>query len=423
MYLGLVLWILPNPNTLREGKMVNKQITFCTMLLVVLACLTIPGQTQTWDYWGQVALYPDSTGINDVAVMLHLFENHTITATYYDTTHTDSALAELHGYSSPDGMFSFEEIPRDDVMVEIVLPECYELAVDTTQPPPWNLNPRIVCTTFQVDFFLTPEDPCYQPRTIGFWKHQATVAVTGRGHAQIDPDTLQDLFDEIFAQFDTAQYFPIEGVSSVNGAPLTAADALVTFRLPNNEMINKAKKQLLALLLNVEMNYVWLDYVCSEDSQTVEEAIAFVADMITNNGNELATAKDVADYINNEWEVPAGWIPDGYEGVNYGGETSGGEAQPMMPAAAIPRAGLLAHAYPNPFNPSTEISLQVPNAGWISVDIYDISGRQVTTLVNGWRDAGSHVVTFDGSSLTSGVFLYRIQAGDLRATGKMLLIK
>jgi hypothetical protein len=398
--------------------MINKQITFCTMLLVALACLTVPGLTE--DFWGQVALYPDSTGINGVPVAIY---NYSVTVTWYDTTRTDSALAELHGYASPHGMFSFNDIPRDDVWIEIVIPECYLLAEDSLQPPDWNSNPRLVCQTFQVDFFLVPEDPCYQPRTIGFWKHQAIVAITGRGHAQIDPDTLQGLFDEIFAQFDTAQYFPIEDVSSVNGAPLTAEDALATFGLPNKEMINKAKKQLLALLLNVEINYVWLDYVCSEDSQTVEEAIAFIADMITNNGSQLGTAKDVADYINNGWEVPADWIPDGYEGVNYGGETYGGEAQPMMPAAAIPQAGLLAHAYPNPFNPSTAISLQLPVAGWISVDIYDISGRQVTTLVNGWREAGSHVITFDGSNLTSGVFLYRVQAGDARATGKMLLVK
>ena len=399
------------------------QITFCTMLLVVMACLAVPGQAQTWDYWGQVALYPDSTGINDVAVILYVVENHSIIATYNDITHTDSALAQLYGYSSPEGMFLFEDIPVDDVWVEIVLPECYELAVDSLQPPVWNANPRLVCELpHQVDFFLTPEDPCYQPRTIGFWKHQATVAYTGRGHAQIDPDTLQSLFDEVVAQFDTAEYFPIEGVSSVNGVALTAYDALVTFGLPNNLMVNKAKKQLLALLLNVEINYVWLDYVCSEDSQTVEEAIAFIADMITNSGSQMGTAKDVADYINNGMEVPAGWIPDGYELVNYGGETFGSEVRPA-PAAIAPQTDLLAHAYPNPFNPSTAINFQLPDAGWVSVNIYDTAGRQVAVAMNDWTNAGSHTVTFDGSNLTSGVYLYRIQAGDLRASGKMLLVK
>ena len=400
--------------------MINKQITFCTMLLAVLAFVTIPGQTE--DFWGQVALYPDSTGINGVLVALY---NYGVTVTWYDTTHTDSALAELHGYSSPHGMFSFNDFPRDDVWVEIVIPECYALAEDTTQPPGWNSNPRLICQTNQVDFFLVPDEPCFQPRTIGFWKHQAAVAVLNKGHAQIDPDTLQGLFDAVFAQFDTAEYFPIGGVSSVNGAALTASDALVTFALPNNVMANKAKKQLLALLLNVEINYVWLDYICSEDSQSVEEAIAFIADMITNSGSQIGTAKDVGDYINNGMEVPAGWIPDGYEGVNYGDgpDISDGEEASFKALPALPVSGLLAHAYPNPFNPATLINFQLPAAGWVSVNIYDISGRQVATLVNGWRETGSHIVTFDGSNLTSGVFLYRVQAGEQRVSGKMLLVK
>jgi hypothetical protein len=57
------------------------------------------------------------------------------------------------------------------------------------------------------------------------------------------------------------------------------------------------------------------------------------------------------------------------------------------------------------------------------VNIYDLTGRQVALVWDGWTDAGSHAVAFDGSNLTSGVYLYRIQAGDLRATGKMLLVK
>jgi hypothetical protein len=55
--------------------------------------------------------------------------------------------------------------------------------------------------------------------------------------------------------------------------------------------------------------------------------------------------------------------------------------------------------------------------------IYDVSGRKVADLVNGWREAGSHAVTFDGSALASGVYLYRIEAGDYSAVSKMVLMK
>ncbi|TKJ42459.1 hypothetical protein CEE37_01895 [candidate division LCP-89 bacterium B3_LCP] len=78
---------------------------------------------------------------------------------------------------------------------------------------------------------------------------------------------------------------------------------------------------------------------------------------------------------------------------------------------------------PNPFNPTTVIGFQLPNAGKVNLAIYDISGRQVAELVNGWRDAGMHEVTFDASDLASGIYLYRLQAGEFSGVGKMVLVK
>jgi hypothetical protein len=395
------------------------------LLIVAALGISLVGamaQAQTEDFWGQVALYSDSTGINGVAVSLY---DSAHTVTYYDTTHTDSALAEYWGYGSPHGMFLFDDVPdRDDYWIEIVVPDGYALAVDPNQYEGWNANPRFTCECHQINFFLVLDDTTsfpFEPRTIGFWSHQATVAVTGRGNAQIPPDELQDLFDEIFAQFDGAEYFPIQGVSSWNGAPLTAANALATFNLPNGGpqgMINKAKKQLLALLLNVVTDYVALDYVVSEDDHTAEEAIAFVADMISSSGSEIETAKDVADYINNGWVVPAGWIPDGYESVAYGSSV-----QPAVSTGITPTNVILAQAYPNPFNPTTAISFQVSDAGRVFLGIYDVSGRLVATLVDAWRESGSHLATFDAAGLSAGLYVYRLQSGQLSTAGKLVLMK
>ncbi|TKJ37231.1 hypothetical protein CEE37_14050 [candidate division LCP-89 bacterium B3_LCP] len=79
--------------------------------------------------------------------------------------------------------------------------------------------------------------------------------------------------------------------------------------------------------------------------------------------------------------------------------------------------------HPNPFNPSAVISFQLQDASLVKLTVYDISGRLVTELVNGWRDAGAHEVTFNGSELASGIYIYRIQAGDFSAAGKMVLMK
>jgi hypothetical protein len=80
-------------------------------------------------------------------------------------------------------------------------------------------------------------------------------------------------------------------------------------------------------------------------------------------------------------------------------------------------------AFPNPFNPATTIKFQMPQAGLVNLKVYDTAGRLVTTLVNGRRDAGAHEVTFDGSNLSSGVYLYSLTAGAYSATGKMVLVK
>ena len=79
--------------------------------------------------------------------------------------------------------------------------------------------------------------------------------------------------------------------------------------------------------------------------------------------------------------------------------------------------------YPNPFNPSTTISYQIPVPGKVTLKIYDILGREVTTLVNKEQKAGNYKVNFDASRLASGVYFYRIIAGDFVQTKKMILLK
>ncbi|HTO92921.1 MAG TPA: T9SS type A sorting domain-containing protein, partial [Bacteroidota bacterium] len=79
--------------------------------------------------------------------------------------------------------------------------------------------------------------------------------------------------------------------------------------------------------------------------------------------------------------------------------------------------------YPNPFNPSTEIAFTIPKASQVELNVYNVLGQQVATLVNGPMAAGSHAVTFNAANLASGVYFYRLQAGSLATTQKMLLMK
>jgi hypothetical protein len=78
---------------------------------------------------------------------------------------------------------------------------------------------------------------------------------------------------------------------------------------------------------------------------------------------------------------------------------------------------------PNPFNPSTAASFELRAASYVTLRVYDTAGREVATLVNGWREAGSHEVTFDASGLPSGVYLGHLTAGGQTAITKMVLMK
>jgi len=79
--------------------------------------------------------------------------------------------------------------------------------------------------------------------------------------------------------------------------------------------------------------------------------------------------------------------------------------------------------FPNPFNPSTNISFHIPSKSYVSLEIFDILGREVTKLVSGEMEAGDHSVTWDASAMSTGTYFYRFQSGNFVDTKKLALIK
>lgn len=89
----------------------------------------------------------------------------------------------------------------------------------------------------------------------------------------------------------------------------------------------------------------------------------------------------------------------------------------------IPNVYKLGQNYPNPFNPMTNVKFQMPNEAFVKLIVFDVLGREIETLVNEELKPGTYEITFDGSNLPSGLYFYKLTAGNYNDTKKMILIK
>jgi hypothetical protein len=90
---------------------------------------------------------------------------------------------------------------------------------------------------------------------------------------------------------------------------------------------------------------------------------------------------------------------------------------------AIPREFRLEQNYPNPFNPSTNIQFSIAEGGRVTLRVYDLLGREVKKLVDDEFNPGVYTVTFDAAGLSSGMYIYRIEAGSFIQTKRLVLLK
>ena len=172
----------------------------------------------------------------------------------------------------------------------------------------------------------------------------------------------------------------------------------------------------------------------------VENMIAYNTEIIENYPNsshEVSALYDLVDYYYKieEDEVTANkylkkmieTYPDNdltlCAKVNLGLASFDLEKNGETLTNEIPDHYSLSDNYPNPFNPTTTISYSIPNDEKVVLKVYDIIGSEITTLVNEEKAAGKYEVNFDASSLSSGVYIYKIQAGNFINSKKMILIK
>jgi hypothetical protein len=261
--------------------------------------------------------------------------------------------------------------------------------------------------TDTLDFSMAEFIATNDARSKGYWKHQFNVYVSGKGSAQETAADLTEYIATVHSNYTphydifagAVSFLDWQGLLSVRG---------------NSGMLEKAKEQLAATVLNIVSLKVGQYLVATSDGRTVGDVLTYVSDLIVDGlpmNDELA--KNLAEMVNTQQIIAAGIVPEG--GVLY---RIAGPA-----TAGIPDTYGLMQNYPNPFNPVTTIMYQLPEESYVNLSVYDLLGRTVKVLVDGVETAGVKSVNLNGSDLSSGSYFYRLKAGDFTETRRLMLIK
>ena len=157
----------------------------------------------------------------------------------------------------------------------------------------------------------------------------------------------------------------------------------------------------------------------SADGQQSWQAIAFI------RGHGTTQAAHEYEFVDDSADAYGTYF---YRLKQIDADGSFRYSQPVSVQLTVPASFGSSQNYPNPFNPETTIRFTLPQAGRVTLKIYDLSGREVTTLINAEKPAGTHTITWNsrdqlGRAVASGVYIYRLQFKDQIQSGKMVLMR
>ncbi len=320
--------------------------------------------------------------------------------------------------SDDTGYYQADDIPNGD----------YTIALN----PPIGLQPdqevkefSINRDTARVNFSLTPVTTAGKVKNIWWWKTQLSYLRDGKP-AEITMAKMNNYGNIIFNHFyghRGGAAIQIENVTyaySGVARPLGFSDFLQIFLGPyNGSNESCARHALLANLLNIASIRQLQTDIVTLDGATAGQAITYLAELIqTGDNNNCYVAFINLRRMHMAEKIPAGIVPLNTSDILY----KDGEAGPL------PNAISLRQNHPNPFNLSTQISFSLPEALEVTLEIFNVAGQRVALLVNDKLEAGDHTVQWDGKgadgvSAASGIYFYRLKAGEFADTRKMILLK
>lgn len=303
--------------------------------------------------------------------------------------------------TAADGSYRFEDLRYlSEIELTCVLP----LGFHAVSPADGHVSLTLMQDAV-VDFALGCVDASGAARGMGYWKHQATVYVKGKGHAQESEADMRTHFpNAIFEHFHDHELYgiPVEGVTYMGDphAPLDLATIHATLTVNGGPyLLARAKQHYMALMLNLASGKILTFTVVSEDGRTASEVVQYVADLINDGdaGND-ELAKDICEMLNEARLLDANVVPEGYVTVYY--RRPLGWEQPLSFS-------------PNPVGLGSVVSFGMPVAGRAELVVFDVAGRKVASLLSGEVEAGTVRLqwlgrTDTGERLPKGIYTARL---------------
>jgi len=310
-----------------------------------------------------------------------------------------------------DGSYAFPELDPANYQVGVVVPLGYGL-------DPLDVNPALVTVlpgeTMITDFHLQEVSLSNTARGRYYWKKQFALHIYGYGWLAKETEAELITYIERVHQYYTPHFNIFESLTTFGDWK-----NVLRFRWHPSKRLERAKAQLAALLLNFTSLKISQNEIVTYDNRTAGDVLTYCSVLINNpnaTNYELRLAKRLARKVNWHQMIGAGVVPDG--GVLYKGLMENIEWNFGLPTEYV-----LSQNYPNPFNPSTTIQYQIPQSGNVTLKVYDVLGNEVALLVDEMKQQGNYEVSFDASSLSSGVYIYRLIVDNFVETKKMVLMK
>jgi hypothetical protein len=267
------------------------------------------------------------------------------------------------------------------------------------------------------------------------------IHLTGKKIIHVNSTTLHDFFSD-----KTKNACVLEVGSEQNLITSIENDFIIMTNFPNSQFAGSPLDQISGV--GADRYKKAFQYIqANKDNFSFENGIETLRRTIQNSGGFATQVSLLFDPVNNEayimlkrnfnqiWKVSiidetietfSGFDQNVKIALTSSG-TLASELQNMNPVNGsqgfIPGTFKLEQNYPNPFNPKTTISFSIPEVNKVTLKLYNLLGNEVATLVNEYKNPGKYSIEFNGSNMTSGVYMYSLNAGNFTAVKKLVLVK